>query len=166
MDPTSGTDVYRRFESRSQFQDELRAAFELAATQGAREIWLCDVDYADWPLGERAVVDSLARWAHSHRRLRVLALHFDEIVRRHARWVNWRRDWAHIVECRSIENLRPEQVPRAWLAPGLHGVRLLDDRLYRGVAENRAASMLRAAEALDELWHQGTDAFPVYTLGL
>lgn len=157
---------YRLFESRDEFQDSLRHAFDLAAERGATELWLCDPDYADWPLGERTVVDALARWAMSHRKLVLMAASFDEIVRRHARWVNWRRDWAHIVECRMVEHLRPEQVPRMWLARKQHLVRLLDPIRYRGVAESQGPDLLKAEEALGETLQLSVDAFPVNTLGL
>ena len=59
--------------SRSEFHDALRRAFEIAASAGAREIWLSDEDFADWPLGERQVVEHLTQWAHSHRRLTLVA---------------------------------------------------------------------------------------------
>lgn len=158
--------IYRPFESRTAFQDALREAFELAAEHGSRELWLCDLDFADWPLGERVVVDALTHWAYGHRRLVVMASTFDEIVRRHARWVNWRREWAHVIECRAIEHLRPEQVPRVWLAPKQHLVRLIEPTRYRGVAENRGAELIKAEEALAETLQLSVDAFPAHTLGL
>ena len=68
--------------SRSEFHDALRGAFALAASSGAREIWLSDQDFADWPLGERQVVDQLTQWAHSHRHLTLIAHNFDEVARR------------------------------------------------------------------------------------
>jgi peptidyl-tRNA hydrolase len=166
MDVQPTPQVYRRFESRHDFQEAVRAAFEFAAEQGSRELWLCDTDYADWPLGERAVVEALTRWAYGHRRLVVLASSFDEIVRRHARWVQWRREWAHIVECRSIEQLPPQQVPRLWLAPGQHLVRLLDPLHYRGVVENHGVDLVAAHEALNEMLQLSVDTFPAHTLGL
>ena len=58
---------------------------------GCRELWLCDNDFADWPIGERAVIESLSQWAGSHRRLTLIASTFDEVARRHARWNEWRK---------------------------------------------------------------------------
>src|SRR5215208_2685474 len=97
--------------SRSEFHAALRGAFSLAASAGARELWLCDEDFADWPLGERAVVDELTQWAQSRRRLTVLAHNFDEVVRRHGRWTEWRRQWAHVVECRTNGEIEAAQMP-------------------------------------------------------
>ncbi|MEP7099141.1 MAG: hypothetical protein ABI781_01445, partial [Burkholderiales bacterium] len=87
--------------SRAEFHAALRHAFEQLASVGAREVWLCDEDFADWPLGERAIVELLTQWAASSRKLTLVARHFDEVARRHARWVAWRRDWSHIVSCRT-----------------------------------------------------------------
>src|SRR5256885_10105991 len=76
--------------TRLEFHEALREAFAEAAHVGCRELWLSDEDFADWPLGERGVVEQLTRWALPHRRLFVVARHFDEVVRQHARWVEWR----------------------------------------------------------------------------
>lgn len=154
------------FDSRHAFQQAVRTAFELAAERGCAELWLCDVDFADWPLGERSLVDCLTRWGYAHRKLKVMACHYDEVVRSHPRWVTWRRDWAHVVECRAIEHLSPETVPRAWLAPGLCSVRLLDPLRYRGVVDTSAADLIRIEEALQEVWQRSVSAFPATTLGL
>eukprot|EP01038_Epipyxis_sp_PR26KG_P003901 gene3901-5592_t len=52
-----------RLQGRQVFVDTVRLAFEVAAEQGWNHITLSDPDFADWPLGERAVVDALNRWA-------------------------------------------------------------------------------------------------------
>ncbi|AKJ28381.1 hypothetical protein AAW51_1690 [Caldimonas brevitalea] len=129
-------------------------------------MYVCDVDYADWPLGERGVVAALTRWAYAHRKLKVLALHYDEVVRRHPRWVGWRTDWAHVVECRAIEHLSPESIPRIWLAPGLHAVRVLDPLRWRGVIDTERGELTRVAQNIDEVWQRSIPAFPATTLGL
>jgi hypothetical protein len=96
--------------SRSEFHQALRDAFAEAAAAGSRELWLVDPDFADWPLGERAVVDCLDEWAASSRHLNLLAQNFDEVARRHARWVAWRRQWAHIVSCRTNTEIEADAV--------------------------------------------------------
>ena len=105
--------------SRSEFHTALRSALAEAAAVGCRELWLCDNDFADWPLGERQLVDSLSQWAGSHRRLTLIAHSFDEVARRHARWNEWRRQWSHIVHCRSNAELESGQMPCVLLASGL-----------------------------------------------
>src|SRR6185369_16389707 len=121
-------------DSRSDFHDALRAAFAEAAQVGCREIWIADENFADWPLNERQVVEHLTQWAQSHRRFIVVARNFDEVARRHARWVDWRRQWSHVVQCRTNNDLEAGQMPTLLLAPGLTSVRLFDAIHHRGVA--------------------------------
>ena len=82
---------HRLLESRAECLDAIRATLAEAADHGCRELFLCDVDYAHWPLGERAVVESLTRWGYAHRRMTLLAASFDGFAQRHPRWVEWRR---------------------------------------------------------------------------
>jgi hypothetical protein len=59
-----------RFEGREAFrQNVVRDALACAAREGWRELILSDADFHDWPLGERAVIDSLGAWARSGRSL-------------------------------------------------------------------------------------------------
>jgi len=158
--------THRMLSSRSEFHEALRAAFDRVAAVGCREIWLCDTDFADWPLGEIAVVDSLTRWALAHRKLVVLAQHYDDIVRRHPRWVNFRRQWSHVVECRALEEVEPGAMPSMFLAPGVVTVRLFDPENYRASVSTEAADAVRAKEALDVVLQRSNEAFPSTTLGL
>lgn len=158
--------THRMLSSRSEFHEALRAAFDRVADQGCREIWLCDTDFADWPLGEIAVVDSLTRWALAHRKLVVLAQHYDEVVRKHPRWVNFRRQWSHVVECRAIEEVEPGAMPSMFLAPGGVTVRLFDPQNYRASVSTEAADAVRAKEALDVVLQRSNEAFAATTLGL
>ena len=77
-------DERRLITTRREFDDALRAAFAEVAAAGCRELWLCDDDFAAWPLSERAVVAHLSQWAMAHRRLTLIARSFDELPRRHA----------------------------------------------------------------------------------
>lgn len=152
--------------SRGEFHGSLRAAFAEAATVGCREIWLCDKDFADWPLSERAVIDHLTQWAQAHRKLTLLAQSFDEIVRRHARWVEWRRQWSHVVECRTNAELEAGQMPVILLASGLVTVRLVDAVHYRGSTSHATADGVQARELIDAVLQRSAEAFPVTTLGI
>ena len=49
--------------SRNEFHEAIRAGLAEAADVGASEICLVDPDFQDWPLNDRAVVETLARWA-------------------------------------------------------------------------------------------------------
>jgi len=105
--------------TRGEFLDAIRNAFVDVASEGCREMWICDVDFADWPLSERPVIESLTRWAYAHRKLTVLSTTYEEFHRRHARFVEWRRQWSHVVECRLMEEIEPGDMPSLLLAPGV-----------------------------------------------
>jgi hypothetical protein len=152
--------------SRSEFHAALRSALAEAATAGCRELWLCDNDFADWPLGERQFVDSLSQWAGSHRRLTLLARSFDEVARRHARWNEWRRQWSHIVECRSNTEIESGQMPSVLLASDLLSVNLVDPVRYRGRLSHDAADNVRCRELIDAVLQRSEEAYPVTTTGL
>ena len=152
--------------SRAEFLDAVRGAFALAVDTGAREIFLVDPNFADWPLNERAVIDALSRWAESSRMLTLQAHTFDEFARRQLRFVEWRRQWAHVVRCRNDPELEAEQVPTLLLVPGATCVRILDRVRYRGTASNRPVDLTECREAVDALLQRSVEAFAVTTLGL
>jgi hypothetical protein len=152
--------------SRAEFHDTIRSAFARAREDGAREIMLVDPDFVAWPLNDLEVVGALADWADSRKSLTVLAHSFDEIARRQTRFVEWRRQWAHVVRCRQDPELEAEQLPTLMLVPGLLCVRLLDRIRYRGTCSNRSLDLTEARETLDALLQRSVEAFPVTTLGL
>ena len=96
-----------RFAGRVDFQQLVRDALARAAQEGWRELILCDPDFADWPLGERAVAESLAAWSATGRRCTLMACRFDDLAVRHARFVSWRRTWTHIIEARGCSSADP-----------------------------------------------------------
>lgn len=155
-----------KIESRSDFHNAVRGAFAEAALVGCREILLIDDDFADWPLGEVAVVDDLTHWAAAHRSFTVVARSFDEISRRCARWVTWRRQFSHVVHCRTNNDLEAGQMPCILLVPGLLSVRLHDRVNYRGVASRETADAVHWREAIDAVLQRSEEAFPATTLGL
>jgi hypothetical protein len=156
----------RAIASRLEFHEALHSAIGLAAEAQSVEIQLCDRDFADWPLGERAVIDHLTRWAGHRRRLLLVAGTFDEFARRHARWTEWRRMWSHVVECRMNEELEREQFPTLCVVPGVISVRLLDAIRHRGIASREASDEQACLEAIDAVSQRSVPAFPPTALGL
>ncbi|MFM9915778.1 MAG: hypothetical protein ACKVOX_08220 [Rhizobacter sp.] len=153
-------------QSRAEFQDALRQAFADIATAGPREIWMCDDDFADWPLNEPQVVDHLSRWAMGHRACTVLALSYGQIQRHHPRWVHWRRERSHVVRCRIPDEADKLNLPCLLLAPGTLSLRLIDRTLYRGSVSTGMADAMRDRDRLDALMQRSLDAFPASTVGL
>ncbi len=152
--------------SRAEFLDAVRNAFTTAEQGGAREILLVDPDFADWPLNDRAVIESLSRWVDSSRALVVLAHSFDELTRRQLRFVEWRRQWAHVVRCRNDPDLETGQIPTMALVPGHLCLRILDRVRWRGTVSNRPVDLTEGRESVDALLQRSVEAFPVTTLGL
>ena len=157
---------YTLITTRAEFHDALRRALAEIAAAGCHEIIMSDADFADWPLSEPAVIESLTRWAQKHRKLTLLAQTFDEIARRHGRWVEWRRQWSHVVECRANIELEAAQVPTVLLAPSLLVLRLVDPIRYRGGVSHEVADMVLCGEQIDAVLQRSEETFPVTTLGL
>jgi hypothetical protein len=156
----------RLIASRSEFQTSLKEAFAMIAESGVSEIWLCDANFADWPLNETEVVSLLARWSFAHRRCNVLSLDFGVLQQRHPRWVQWRRDWAHVVHCVTPDESGGSQLPTLLFAPGVVSVRLADRIRYRGRFSTAAEDAARTREEVAALFQRCVEAFPASTLGL
>jgi hypothetical protein len=153
-------------DGRSEFQAAVKLAFAEMAAQDVREVWLCDDNFADWPLGERAVIEHLTQWVASNRRLTLMAKHFNEVPRRHPRWVAWRRQWSHVVQCRSPFESEPFDLPCLLLAPGALSVVLFDPIHCRGRAFRDAATETQYKAQIDAFLQHSEEAFPVTTAGL
>ena len=152
--------------SRAEFQDAVRACLRQAADTGAREIFMIDPTFVDWPLNERAVIDTFALWVGSGRSLTLMAHRYDELPRRHMRFVEWRRNWSHVVRCRADEDLEEQQIPTLLFVPGQVCLRMVDNVNYRGTLSGKAADLAFGKEAVDALLQRSTEAFPVTALGL
>lgn len=154
-----------RFSGRVEFTDLIRHAFAAAAAQGWREIILCDPSFEDWPLGERVVAQALHDWSKTGRKLTMLANSYDEVLRKHARFVSWRRTWAHIAECRASAATVVDDLPSALWSPGWSFERL--DRVHcGGVAGPEVVRRVALKERLNEQLLKSSPAFPASILGL
>ena len=154
-----------RFSGRTEFADLIRLALATAAAQGWREIILCDPDFEDWPLGERALAQALNDWSRTGRKFTMLAANYDLLARKHARFVTWRRTWSHIVECRKNVSVPADSLPSALWSPGWVFERQDLPRCI-GMAGSEAARRLALQERLNELLLGSSPAFPATTLGL
>ena len=154
-----------RFGGPGEFSALIRLAFATAAATGWREIILSDSSFEDWPLGERAVAQSLEDWSRSGRKLTMLAKSYDAVVRRHARFVTWRRTWSHIVDCRKNATVSADDLPSALWCP-VWVFQRLDLAHCAGVAGSEPARRVRLKERLDECIRKSSPGFPATTLGI
>lgn len=154
-----------RFEGRVAFAEQVRQALACAAREGWHEIVLADASFADWPLGERAVAESLQAWSKTGRRCILLARRYDDVLRLHARFVTWRRTWAHIVEARGCPSADPLELPSAIWSPHW-ALRRLDPERSTGFCGSEPDRRLALREALDGWLQKSSPAFPATTLGL
>jgi hypothetical protein len=165
-DPTPAEDLPTgRWEGREAFADRVRQAFFHAARDGWRLIVLSDADFADWPLGERVVVDALNEWAHSGRELRFLARDYRALRERAPRLVQWRVTWDHLVQARACAGAIADGLPSAIWTPSWTLERL-DLVRSTGVATTEPQRRTELRERLDTCWQRGSPAFPASTLGL
>lgn len=154
-----------RFEGRMAFQQAVRDAFATAATEGWREIVVVDASFEDWPLGERAVAQSLSDWSRNGRRFLMLARHYDELPRRHARFVTWRRTWSHIIECWQCPSADALDFP-GWVLSTGWVMQRVDPVRSVCVAGHEPERRLALRETLDEWLRKSSPGFPATTLGL
>lgn len=159
------------FEGRADFQRLLVETLAWVAEQGCRELHAWDASFVDWPLSDAKSLTALTAWAGHGRQLNLLALQYEDVVRRHPRFVRWRRDYAHCVTARAVEpelNLgaAPESLLLAIGADGPLSLRLFDRHLWRGELSRDVARRLRGLEWFDALAQRSSDSFAPTTLGL
>ena len=147
------------------FQQLVRDTLVCASNQGWKEIIFCDATFADWPLGERAVADALQAWSKTGRKFILLATRYDELMRRHARFVTWRKTWSHIIECRACPSADPLDFPSAIWSPQWV-MRRLDVEHSGCIAGSEPERRLLLREELDEWLRNSSPGFPATVLGL
>jgi len=154
-----------RFSGRETFEKRVRDALLHAAREGWKEIILSDASFEDWPLHERSVAESLHAWARSGRKMIMLATSYDEVIRKHARFVSWRKTWGHIIDCRVCRTVASADFPSAiwsqdWF---MHRHDLTHDIGTCGHDRERSVQL---RQILDEKIRISSPGFPASTLGL
>lgn len=154
-----------RLQGRLLFADLVRQALACAAAEGWPRLVLCDNDFTDWPLGERAVVASLHAWAQGGRALHLLGRDFSALRQQHPRFVQWRVVWAHLLEVRACASASVQEWPSAIWSPGWTLERIDASRSVV-LASHDAGCRVALAQRLDHWWQKATPALPPTTLGL
>ena len=155
-------------QGRPAFQQAVRNAIAHAAAAPARfgQLVFCDPDFADWPLGERAVTQALQAWAlRGHGQLLLLACRYDEVQRLHPLFVQWRRLWSHKIEARACCAAHAADLPGVLWTPAwaLRRFSPLQSVCVAGHEADRRAT-LRAE--LDDWLARSAPAFAASVLGL
>jgi hypothetical protein len=152
-------------DGRSEFTAAVRFALSHAASERARELCFVDPDFEAWPLEDPQVLSALTAWARlPMRRLLMIAARFDGLSRHCPRFTAWRRDWAHVIECRATE-VETSQVPTLLLA-GPHSLQLADRLQWRGHWLRDDSEISAWREVADVLLQRSEADFPANTLGL
>lgn len=154
-----------RLQGRLLFADLVRQSLATAAAEGWPRLVLCDNDFADWPLGERAVVASLQAWARRGRVLQMLGRDLGLLRLQHPRFVQWRVAWAHLVEVRACGSASADEWPSVIWSP-VWTLERIDVTHSVVVASRDARRQVALAERLDHWWHKSSPSLPPTTLGL
>ncbi len=153
------------FSGRQDFQQLIRDSIAQAASQGWSEMIWSDLNFEDWPLGERSVQADLQAWSMTGRKLTLMAKRFDTLIATHHRFVTWRKQWAHIIEARAVSSASAEEFPSMiWSSDWV--MHRLQPTWCKGVAGSEPARRLQSRELLADWLSKSSPAFPASTLGL
>lgn len=162
---TEGLPASGSFSGPTEFAELIRHTLARAAS----EDWACmvwsDPNFEDWPVGERAVIESLQAWARGGRQLLMLAHSYESVLRYKPRLVSWRKTWDHIVECRVCKTVDASEMPSALWSPHW-AMRRLDVVRCTGVGGLEPQRRVLLKEELDECRRQSAPGFSATTLGL
>jgi hypothetical protein len=153
------------FSGPKEFANALRGALDWAVREDWSSMVWSDASFDDWPLGERAVIESLQAWAGKGRHLLMLAHRYDGLVQNKPRFVAWRKTWDHIIDCRVCKTVDASEIPSALWSPHW-ALRRLDPVRCTGFAGLEPQSRVSLKEVLDECRRQSSPGFPATTLGL
>ena len=163
--PTASPLPEGRLTGRVAFIDAVRQVASASASQGWSRILLSDPDFADWPLGEREVIEGLNAWAHRGRTMRLMAREFSTLRQMHPRFVQWRTTWGHLIEVHAVPEASDHELPSVIWTPNWTLERL-DPVRSMAVASRSAERRVALQERLEGWWHRGRPSFSASTLGL
>lgn len=156
-----------KIDSRAGFDAALRWAFGEAFARGARRIVCVDPSFGDWALNDAMLIEGLTAWIRQpQRRLVLLAAHYDEMPRRHPRFVAWRADWTHAIEAWTPSAGTAIELPTLLLDDDDLVLRLADHVHWRGRAEHDRRDARAWRDEVDAVLQRSEPAFAAYRLGL
>lgn len=156
-------------DSRAAFAAAIQWGFARAMRDGtrSRRIVCVDPDFTLWPLDEPELHASLTAWLKgAQRQLVLLAASFDEVPRRHPRFLAWRRHFTHTVHPLTAPEDIAASLPTLLFDDAGTLVRLVDAVHWRGRASADERSALPWREQIDAVLQRSEAAFPAQSLGL
>lgn len=152
--------------------EEFAAAWVQFLDAAPAQWWMCAERFDDWPFEHAAVSQALLAWSRRHTQgeARLFARDFGAVERSGARFMEWRRLFAHQVQARRWPQRLPdaEGLPRGLWQP--RAALQLSAAARPGLLQARVVNEVRtiavALEELGDAWGQGHAALPAHTLGL
>ena len=156
----------RAIASRSDLLDAARGLLTQLEPSGTRAVTLVDTDFSPWPLDDASVIDALTRWIRlPGRRLRLVGNRFDVIERDQSRFAQWRKPFAHAIECLRPTDVDPGDMPSVLLLDA-SSLELLDREHWQARISSERRTLVLQRERLDALMQRCDSAWPVTMLGL
>jgi 50S ribosomal protein L16 3-hydroxylase len=146
-----------RFEGREAFAERIRARWPRRRRRAGASC-SCAIRFRGLAAGRACGDRGAQAWARGGRRLLLLAARYDELRRRHHRFVQWRRTWDHLIEA-ARGRARPPSCP---VCCG-HPIGCCSDWIWSctGVCSRRAESRWHCANPRRMLAPQ----FPAFPAG-
>lgn len=153
------------FSGHVQFAQIVRGALQVAHERNWSKIVVCDADFAAWPFANKDVHDLLNQWSMTGRRFTIVARDFGYVQRNQHRFVQWRRQWAHIVTaCVNQEVTRADFPSMLWSPEWV--CQRINTEYSTGYTGSEGWRQVAVREQLDELLAKSSPAFPASVLGL
>jgi hypothetical protein len=163
---TTELSVRQALDGRPAFAEAVRGLLLGLPDGPVRQAWLMDDDLADWPLGEPAVLQALARWLRlPGRRLRLVAQGFDRLAGQAPRLDAWRRDWAHALDCLSPPPGEWPALP-SLVVVGPVCIEMFDRERWRAMQTPGPAAVRHAMERIEAISQRSAPSWPLRVLGI
>lgn len=151
----------------AEFEAAVRSTIGAALGRDARTLLWVDPDFAAWPLGDGALLESITAWLRlPMRRLVLLGARWDRLERAHPRFAQWRTPWSHAIDAREPTDLTAADLPTLLLDDGPMVLELWERDPPRGRAGRDAAAAAAARDRIDAPLQRSSPAWPVKPLGL
>lgn len=155
------------FASPADFAPCIRWAVGHALSTRARRLVWVDRDFGTWPLDDASLLSSLGAWVRlPQRRLVLVASDFGSMARRHPRFTDWRRTWAHAVEAWSPGDDTEFSLPTLLVDDQRLCFQVHDLDRGRGSLSLDDTTARHWSEEIDALLQRCEAAYPAYQLGL